>query len=118
MRNNYNFLKWLINYSRFSAKLLPRLQDHLDCDVSVKQPFVEMAARLLHLTISKLNRVEEVHHQLALTHFDRFKRTTRFAKIQAVTAEYHQRYLLLLTRLPYKYHHPSTLTIDFPQHYF
>lgn len=77
-----------------------------------------MAARLLHMTISKLNRVEEVYHQLALTHFDRFKRTTRFAKIQAVTAEYHQRYLLLLTRLPYKYHHPSTLTIDFPQHYF
>lgn len=77
-----------------------------------------MTARLLHLAISKLNRVEEVHHQLSLTHFDQFKRTTRFAKIQAVTSEYHQRYLLLLTRLPYKYHLPSHLYIEFPNHFF
>lgn len=74
-----------------------------------------MTARLLHLTISKLNRVEEVHEHLSLTHFERFKRTTRFSKIQAVTSEYHQRYLLLLTRLPYKYHHPTNLHIDFPK---
>jgi hypothetical protein len=111
MRNNYTLLKWLINYSRFSAKLLPRLQEHLQCEEQVKQPFVELTARLLHLTISKLNRVEEVHQQLSLAHFTHFRRTTRFAKIQAVTAEYHQRYLLLLTRLPYKYHHPVSLFI-------
>jgi NADH:ubiquinone oxidoreductase subunit E len=86
MRNNYNLLKWLINYSRFSAKLLPRLQDHLQCEVELKQPFVELTARLLHLTISKLNRVEEFHQQLALSHFGHFKKTTRFAKIQAVTS--------------------------------
>lgn len=114
MRNNYNLLKWLINYSRFSAKLLPRIQEHLQCEDQVKQPFVELTARLLHLTISKLNRVEEVHHQLSLSHFAHFKRTTRFAKIQAVTAEYHQRYLLLLTRLPYRYHLGTSLHIDLP----
>lgn len=26
VRNNYNLLKWLINYSRFAAKLLPKLE--------------------------------------------------------------------------------------------
>lgn len=58
--------------------------------------------------------MEEIHEQLSLSHFGHFKRTTRFAKIQAVTAEYHQRYLLLLTRLPYKYHLPNALTVDLP----
>lgn len=58
--------------------------------------------------------MEEIHEQLSLSHFGQFKRTTRFAKIQAVTAEYHQRYLLLLTRLPYKYHLPNSLTVDLP----
>lgn len=66
------------------------------------------------MTISKLSRVEEIHEQLSLSHFGNFKRTTRFAKIQAVTAEYHQRYLLLLTRLPYKYHLSNALTVDLP----
>ncbi len=61
MRNNYNLLKWLINYSRFTAKLLPRLQNDLQCEEQQRQPFVELAARLLHLVISKLNRVEELH---------------------------------------------------------
>lgn len=118
MRNNYNSLKWLINCSRFSAKLLPRLQEHLECSDQIKQPLIQLTARLLHLSISKLQRVEQAHQQLGLSHYDKFKKTNRFSKIQAVTAEYHQRYLLLLTRLPYRYHHPSSFALEIPTAFY
>lgn len=86
MRNNYNLLKWLINYSRFAAKLLPKIGEHLNCDQSIKQSFVELTARSLHLTISKLAKIDQVHSQLTLTNFQQFKKTSRFHKIQAVTS--------------------------------
>lgn len=52
---------------------------------------------------------------MGLSHFSHFKRTSRYVKIQKVTGEYHQRYLLMLTRMPYKYHHPTSLTIELPK---
>ena len=58
-------LKWLINYSRFAAKLLPRL-DSLSIPVEQKEPLVELTARCLHMSISKLHRVEQCHGQLGL----------------------------------------------------
>ena len=114
MRNNYNLLKWLINYSRFAAKLLPKLQ-LINLNAEEKSPLVELTARALHMTLSKLTKIDRTHLELGLANFSHFKRTSRFAKIKAVSAEYHQKYFLLLSKLPYKYCLTALLSVDFPQ---
>ena len=100
MRNNYNLLKWLINYSRFAAKLLPKLQ-LINLNAEEKSPLVELTARALHMTLSKLTKIDRTHLELGMANFSHFKRTSRFAKIKAVSAEYHQKYFLLLSKMPY-----------------
>lgn len=75
---------------------------------------MELTARCLHLTISKLTKVEQYYQELGVVDFVQFKRTTRFAKLRAVTAEYYQKYFLLLTKLPFKYSLTAGLHLQFP----
>ena len=60
IRSNYAILKWMINYSRFASKLLPKLEA-LRLSEEEKEPFIEMTVRCLHMLISKLNRVDQLH---------------------------------------------------------
>ena len=59
-RSNYKLLKWMINYSRYAAKLMPKVQS-LEIGEEIKNPWVELIARLLHMTISKLKRVDQLY---------------------------------------------------------
>lgn len=64
------------------------------------------------MTISKLKRVDQFYSQLNLASYEQFKRTHRFAKIKAVTDEYHQKYLMLLVKLPYRYSLSNSLALE------
>jgi hypothetical protein len=67
------------------------------------------------MALSKLTKIDKTHIELGLVNFAHFKRTSRFAKIKAVSAEYHQKYFLLLSKLPYKYSLTALLSVDFPK---
>jgi hypothetical protein len=112
IRSNYCMLKWMVNYSRFAAKLLPKI-DQLSVSEEERESFVELAARCMHMTISKLHRVEQLHEQLGLINYSQFRRTSRYSKIRSVTEEYHQKYLLMLSKLPYTYSLPPMLALQF-----
>ena len=51
---------------------------------------------------------------LPLKREEEFFRTSRFMSIKAVTQEYYQKYLLMLTKLPYKYRQSPSLHISPP----
>lgn len=109
--SNYYILKWIINYSRFVAKILPKINNLL-ADACLKEPLIEFAARCLHMTISKLKRLDQYHTHLGLDNYDYFKRTHRFARIKAVTEEYHHKYFMILAKLPYRYHLSDSMSLE------
>lgn len=115
-RSNYAMLKWMINYSRFVAKLLPKLQK-IDIAAQIRDPLIEMTARCLHNAISKLHRIEQLHGELGLTEYNAFKRSSRFSKIRAVTQEYHKKYLLILSHYSFSYEISSSISLKIQQNY-
>lgn len=101
----------MVNYSRFVAKLLPKINNLL-LDASLKEPLIEFSARCLHMTISKLKKLDQYHSHLGLENYEHFKRTHRFARIKAVTEEYHHKYFMILAKLPYKYYLSDSMSLE------